>query len=266
MAFMIPVASFFQQLRQSTARNLHQGLNVLLPPLCAMCEEMVGESHGFCGKCWRGFTFISPPFCSCCGLPFEYEGQGLNSGINDAALCGACLLERPDFTVARAALVYNDASKNMLLPFKHQDRTDYARALARLLGNAGSAIIEKADALLPVPLHFSRLFSRRYNQSALLVHQLAKLCGKRMVLHALMRIRSTQSQGHLSREQRYMNVKNAFRVRPNALAQIAGRNLLLIDDVLTTGATANACVMALKQAGAANVDVLTLARVVKTNS
>ncbi|MDX1922548.1 MAG: ComF family protein [Alphaproteobacteria bacterium] len=258
MAFMIPVASFFQQLQQSATH----GLNVLLPPLCVVCEEMVGESHGFCGTCWRGFTFISPPFCSCCGLPFEYEGQS----INDAALCGACLVDRPDFTAARAALVYNEASKSVLLPFKHQDRTDFARALARLLAHAGQALIEKADALMPVPLHFTRLFSRRYNQSALLVHQLAKLCGKPMVLHALARIRSTHSQGHLSREQRYSNVKNAFRVRPNALAQIEGRNLLLIDDVLTTGATANACVIALKKAGAANVDVLTLARVVKAHS
>ncbi len=258
MAAMIPVASFFQQLKQSATH----GLNVLLPPLCVMCEQMTSDSHGFCGECWRSFTFISPPFCSCCGLPFEYEGQS----INEDALCGACLLDRPDYGTARAALVYNDVSKRMLLPFKHSDRTDYARALARIMRHAGQTMLEKADALIPVPLHFKRLFSRRYNQSALLVHELAKATGKPMMLHALQRTRSTESQGHLSREQRYKNVKNAFQVKANALANIQGKNLLLLDDVLTTGATANACVTALKKAGATNVDVLTLARVVKVSS
>ena len=184
-----------------------------------MCEQMTSDSHGFCGECWRSFTFISPPFCSCCGLPFEYEGQS----INEDALCGACLLDTPDYGTARAALVYNDVSKRMLLPFKHSDRTDYARALARIMRHAGQTMLEKADALIPVPLHFKRLFSRRYNQSALLVHELAKVTGKPMMLHALQRTRSTESQGHLSREQRYKNVKNTFQVKANALASIQGK-------------------------------------------
>ncbi|NDE89706.1 MAG: ComF family protein [Alphaproteobacteria bacterium] len=254
---MNSIASLLNQFHQQAVNSL----NVLLPPLCVMCDDLVSESHGFCGPCWQGLTFIAPPLCVCCGLPFEYEGQS----INEDALCGACLLAMPHFTHARSALVYNDASKSLILPFKHNDRTDYSRALARLLLNAGQAMIERADALLPVPLHFMRLFSRRYNQSALLVHHLAKATGKDMLLHGLVRSKATQSQGHLSREQREKNVKNAFLVRPKAIAMIKGKHLLLIDDVLTTGATANACVSALLKAGAARVEVLTIARVVKIN-
>jgi ComF family protein len=254
---MIPIASFYQTLRRSAV----QGLNMLLPPLCVMCEQMVGESHGFCGECWRGFSFIAAPHCSCCGIPFEYEGQG----INDDALCGGCVQDKPDFAYARAALVYNDASKKIILPFKHVDRTDYARAIARLMLNAGQTLIEQADALMPVPLHFTRLFARRYNQAALLVHHLSQATDKPMLLHILKRTRSTQTQGHLSREQRQKNVKNAFEIKQADLSDINGKRLLLVDDVLTTGATANACAVTLLKAGAARVDVLTLARVVKVN-
>ncbi|MBY0427916.1 MAG: ComF family protein, partial [Alphaproteobacteria bacterium] len=239
-----------------------EGLNVLLPPLCVMCEKMVSQSHGFCGECWRGFTFISSPMCTSCGLPFEYEVQT----IHEAQWCGACLEDAPRFGTARSALVYNEPSKSIILPFKHNDRTDYARAMARMMQTAGYAIIESADALLPVPLHFTRLFSRRYNQSALLVHELGKISHKPIILHALRRVRSTQTQGHLSREQRKKNVHNAFAVDPKCFSQVQGKNLLLVDDVYTTGATANACVAALKKAGAARVDVLTFARVVKTGN
>lgn len=255
---MIPVASFFQHLKRSAS----DGLNVLLPPLCVMCEEMVSESHGFCGGCWRGFTFIASPMCSCCGLPFEYEAQALN----DDALCGACMEEQPKFSTARSALVYNEPSKKIILPFKHGDRTDYARAMSRMMATSAQSLIEAADALVPVPLYFTRLFTRRYNQSALLVHELSRLTGKPMVLHSLVRHRATQIQGHLSREQRKKNVHNAFSVKAKKHVQINGKNLLLIDDVFTTGATANACVAALKKAGAARVDVLTFARVVKINN
>lgn len=255
---MMPVASFFKQIR----RTASEGLNVLLPPLCVMCEQMVSENHGFCGECWRGLSFISQPMCASCGHPFEYDVQT----VHDATLCGACIEEPSQFKTARSALVYNDASKSIILPFKHQDRTDYARVMARLMHTSGHAIIDTADALLPVPLHFSRLFLRRYNQSALLVHELGKLSNKPMILNALKRFRPTQSQGHLSREMRKKNVHNAFIVHPKNLAQIQGKNLLLVDDVFTTGATANACVTALKKAGAAKVEVLTFARVVKTNN
>lgn len=255
---MIPAASFFQQLRHTAS----QSLNVLLPPLCVLCQQMVGQSHGFCAECWRGFTFISSPMCSSCGLPFEYEVQT----IHETALCGACIEETPRFRKARSALVYNEPSKSIILPFKHTDRTDYARAMARMMLTAGQALIDTVDALIPVPLHFTRLFLRRYNQSALLVHELGKISNKPIILHALKRHRRTQTQGHLSRELRKKNVHNAFVVLPKYQAAVQGKNLLLVDDVFTTGATANACVMALQKAGAARVDVLTFARVVKANN
>jgi len=223
---------------------------------------MVSETHGFCGECWRSFSFISKPMCACCGLPFEYEVQT----IHEITLCGSCIEEQPHFKTARSALIYNDASKNIILPFKHQDRTDFAKAMGRLMHTAGHDMIEDADAILPVPLHFTRLFLRRFNQSALLVHVLSKLSDKPMLLNVLKRHRRTQSQGHLSKEMRKKNVHNAFVVHPKNKPQIEGKKLLLVDDVFTTGATANACVAALKRAGAARVDVLTFARVVKTNN
>lgn len=253
------MTSFFQKFRQSAV----SALDAILPPLCVLCEHMVSDSHGFCGTCWRDFTFIAPPMCACCGLPFEYDGQGLSDRDDDRIVCGQCLTEKPTFAIARSALVYNEASKKIILPFKHHDRTDYSRAIARMMQNTGHDMISRADILLPVPLHFFRLFSRRYNQAALLVHDLGRLCKKPVLLDGLVRKRATQSQGHLSKKQREKNVQNAFVVAARAIETIRHKNLLLIDDVLTTGATANACVTALLKAGAARVELLTLARVVK---
>lgn len=251
----MPVLATFQTFKRFAASSL----NVMLPPLCMSCEGMVSESHGFCAACWKGLAFIAAPYCSCCGLPFEYEGQS----VNEAALCGACLLELPRFKCARAAVVYNAASRGVLLPFKHNDRTDFAPALSRMMIQAGRGMLEECDMLIPVPLHVLRLFSRRYNQAAMLARALAKVFGKPACLDALIRHKPTPSQGHLSREQRYANVKNAFRVRPAFIPALQQKKIVLIDDVLTTGATANACAITLLKAGAAEVQVLTFARVVK---
>lgn len=175
--------------------------------------------------------------------------------------CGACLEETPHFTAARAALRYNEAAKAFILPFKYADATHFAPALARLLVQAGGELLAASEILMPVPLHFFRLWQRGYNQAALLVHALHKHTGKPALLHSLKRRRHTPSQGGLSRRARQANMQAAFTLPLREKPKIAGKQILLIDDVLTTGATANACSKVLLKAGAAAVRVLVLARV-----
>ncbi len=230
---------------------------MVLPPLCISCDSMVGSLHGFCPTCWAGLDFITPPSCACCGLPFPFEGAGAEN------LCGACLQERPAFTAARGVLRYAEASKKLILPFKHSDRTDFAPAFARLMGNAGADWLKEIDAILPVPLHGMRLFLRRYNQAALLALELARLSEKPVLLDTLVRTRATISQGKLTRAQRLENLRGAFAVKAKRIDKIKGASLLLVDDVMTTGATVNMATQALLKAGAKEVRVLCLARVTR---
>ena len=158
---------------------------------------------------------------------------------------------------------YDDGARALLLGFKHSDRTDRAPALARWMARAGAELLEQADVIVPVPLHRWRLLQRRFNQSALLAHELGRLAGKPVAAHLLRRKRNTPSQGALTRAQREDNVTGAFRLRTGQAARVAGRRVLLIDDVLTTGATVTACARVLLRAGAAAVDVLTVAHVIR---
>jgi ComF family protein len=170
-------------------------------------------------------------------------------------------MQAPVFQSARAAVLYDDASRKLVLGFKHGDRTHAAKALAVWMRRAGGEILEQADALVPVPLHRWRLFQRRYNQSALLAQQIGLLAGKPVLYDALRRIRPTPSQGHFTRKERRENVKGAFAVSSEDKAAAEGKTLLLIDDVLTTGATVDECARVLLVAGAKQVLVLTLSRV-----
>jgi ComF family protein len=252
MAFAL---SFLAPLQSVAAK----ALSSILPPLCLSCDNMLMERQGFCSACWGRLNFIASPFCAACGLPFPFTGM---EG-DDKTLCGSCLEERPLFTEARSVFVYDQTSKDVILSFKHHDRTDAAPALATLLSQAGRAMIEACDVIMPVPLHRMRLFTRRYNQAALLAQALARASGKKVDLVSLTRPRATPSQGHLTRAQRYKNVEGAFVL--SKTADIKGKNILLVDDVLTTGATANACAKALLKGKAKNVMILTLARVVKAD-
>ncbi|HEU0117134.1 MAG TPA: ComF family protein, partial [Alphaproteobacteria bacterium] len=164
-------------------------------------------------------------------------------------------------TKARAAMLYDDASKRLILSFKHSDRTHTSRALASWILRAGQDFMAETDAIIPVPLHRWRLFKRRYNQAALLAVEIGKRAGKPVWADGLMRLRPTPIQGHLNRKQRHANVHAAFALNSRHAEHIKGKNLTLIDDVLTTGATVNECSRVLLKAGAASVRVLTLARV-----
>ena len=193
-------------------------------------------------------------------MPFDIDPGG-------ETICGPCHAKAPDFDRARALLRYDDASKSLILGFKHGDRLDRAPAFARWLERTGRPLLVETDMIVPVPLHRWRLWKRRYNQAAILAERLARLCGRPHDPLLLERKRATPSQGEMpSAKARRRNVLGAFRVPPGKTAQVRGRNILLVDDVFTTGATLNACARALKRAGAARVDALTLARVVRAGS
>ena len=234
-------------------------LDAILPPRCLKCGEIVADHGALCGQCWPALRFLGAPCCACCGLPFEFD-MGENS------LCAACIADRPLFDRARAALVYDDASRDLILRFKHADRIDGAATFAGWMARAGAELIAAADVIAPVPLHRWRLVRRRYNQAAVLAKAIARERGKLAVPDLLVRRRATPSQGHLGRSQRQRNVAGAFAVHPGRRQAAAGARILLIDDVLTTGATAEACVRTLRSAGANAVDLLVLARVVRVQS
>ncbi len=231
-------------------------LDALLPPQCLTCDAPVGAPGQFCAACFRRTAFVTDPCCGCCGRPFGSALQGGASG-----LCTDCRAHPPSWTSARAALRYDDQARRILLPFKHGDRIETARALAPHMARAGAALLAAADWLVPVPLHRRRLLSRRYNQSALLAQHLSRLSGRPTVLDGLRRTRATPSLGHKTGTERRAEVAGAFAVRPSRQGRLADARVLLIDDVMTSGATADACARALLAAGAARVDVLVAARV-----
>jgi len=231
-------------------------LDSVLPPLCLGCNEIVAEPGALCAACWPGFSFIAAPHCACCGVPFAED-------LGPGAQCGACLKRPPRFRRARAALVYDDRSRGLVLPFKHGDRTDMARACGRWMAGAGGDLLADAELIAPVPLHWRRLFTRRYNQALLLARSVSRTSSARLAPDLLRRARWTGSQAGLKAQERRTNVRRAFELHPRWTAAVKGKTVLLVDDVLTTGATVEACAQALQRGGARHVDVLTLARVVR---
>jgi len=234
-------------------------LDFLFPPLCLGCREHVGTSGSLCAGCWSKISFIDGPCCSSCGLPFE-------TPVFEGTRCGACHANPPDFDSARAVMRYDEASKGPILAFKHADRLEWVPVFARWLARTGAAYIADCNLIVPVPLHPGRLWSRRYNQAAELGRALSGIAHKPFRPEVLVRARRTVSQGEMpSASARRRNVEGAFRVPAAAQPMVSGAVVLLVDDVLTTGATVNACARALKRAGAAKLLVLALARVVRSS-
>lgn len=236
---------------------LRKALDAVLPPLCLACGAVVAEPGSLCPQCWAGMGFLAPPLCHACGHPFEFE-----SGAGEHALCAPCLTKPPPWGRGRAVLRYDDTSKPLILRFKHADRLEGASAFGRWMARAGAELLAEAEVIVPVPLHRWRLLARRYNQAAVLAQALGRHSGVAVAPDALVRLRRTPAQGHLDREQRRRNVAGAFAVVPSRRRFIHGRRVLLVDDVLTTGATLGECARVLLKAGAVAVDVLTLGRVV----
>lgn len=245
-------------LKGRLARAPEKFLDLLLPPHCLTCDTEVERQGSFCAACFSGLNLISAPFCARCGVPFTHEGEA-ERGADGALSCTPCLTRAPGFAVARAALRYDEGAKRLILPFKHADRTEMAAPLARLMARAGGDLLQAADILVPVPVHWRRLIARRYDQAALLAQRLGRLSGRRVVPDVLRRTRATVPLGDKGAAERAALVADAFSVaRP---ARVAGQRVLLVDDVMTSGATAEACARALLAAGAARVEVLAAARV-----
>ena len=227
-------------------------LNLLFPPRCPLCGAPTDTAGGLCPDCFAALDFLNPPFCPSCGRPVAREGM---------PKCPACVEAEPFAFTARAAVAYTDFSKKLPLSLKYGRDTRAGLLMARLMRGAGADVLNGADALLPVPLHRWRLISRRFNQAVFLAREISRETGVPTDAFALKRTRHTPKQGHFSKEKRFENVKSAFAV--TAPARVAGKTVVLIDDVMTTGATLSACADALLSAGARQVRALTFARVVK---
>lgn len=231
-------------------------LSVFLPPRCIKCGKvLMGGDDGLCPDCFNEISFISRPYCEKCGHPLE-EDQSTHK-----LYCAACLSKtKTPFRLSRSAFRYDEGSKNLILGFKFMDKTENAKVLGRWLYNAGSDIWKnQADVLVPIPLHYTRLLKRRYNQSALLCHEVSKLSGLPVEYTAVVRHRRTRPQVEFSGSARINNVNNAFAVKHPE--RIIGKHVVLIDDVMTTGSTLKECALEIRKAGAASVDTLTVARV-----
>lgn len=241
---------------QSTLKSiLADGLNLILPPRCPVTGDMVDAQGMISSDAWRDLVFIADPLCAHCGVPLAFETEG-------DARCVTCLETPPVYYSARAALQYNDISRGLILGFKHGDKTHVIQSFMPWLKQAGKEMLGQADYLIPVPLHPARLIMRRYNQAALIAGALSKSSDIPHLPTAMKRVRATPSQGHLTSDERTKNVQEAFDVSPKYRDMIKGKSIVLIDDVLTTGATVNECAKLLYHHGAGQVDVLTLARVV----
>lgn len=230
------------------------GSRLVIPPTCAGCGILIAEQQALCASCWKRLHFISAPFCRKYAVPFSYATA-------EDALSPEAYRYPPPWAQARAALQFKDLGVDLVHGLKYGDRHDYARLMARLMASSGADLIASADHICPVPLHWRRLVSRRYNQSALLARQIARAGRKPFSPHLLTRRKPTRTQVGLTREARERNLQGAFAAAASGKKQMRDRNILLVDDVMTSGATLAAASRALLKAGAKEVNVLVFARV-----
>ena len=233
------------------SRFARQAVDLVYPPQCVACDVRTAEPHALCPACWREVAFIAPPFCARLGSPFAVDfGPGM--------LSPAAIADPPRFDSARAVARHDGLAKTMVTRLKYGERLDLARVMGGMMVAAGGEWLREDDpVLLPVPMHRGRLWQRRYNQAALLAVEIGRRTGLPVEFDALRRVRPTASQVGLKREARRQNLAGAFAVAPEAGARLAGRRAIVIDDVRTTGATANACAHLLRKAGFRRIDLLT---------
>lgn len=231
-------------------------LHTVYPPQCLICDARVTTDFGLCATCWRDTPFITGLTCTKCGTPLPGEEEG-------EVLCDDCLTIARPWASGRAVMTYHDNARKLVLALKHGDRIDLARPLSAWMHRAAAPILKPGMLVAPVPLHWLRLIKRRYNQSALLSAAVARAAGLDHCPDLLQRRRNTGSQEGLTRDGRFANMSDALKAHPKRAARIEGRHVLLVDDVMTSGATLAAAAEACIAAGAADVSVLVMARVVK---
>lgn len=255
MRRLLNMKNLYAQAKATFIPTFADYLNLILPPRCPITGDIVDKQGVMSSQAWQGLVFISDPRCNLCGIALDFE-------TSDNAKCHQCIENTPSFYSARSALVYNDTSRDLILGFKHGDKTHLIQSFMPWLKKAGKELFEQADYLVPVPLHPMRMIMRRYNQASLISSELSRSVNVSHLPDALYRVRSTPSQGHLTGDERIKNVHNAFDVNPKLIKKIQGKNLVVIDDVYTTGATVNECSKVLYGSGAKQVSVLTIARVI----
>lgn len=229
-------------------------VHFILPNRCLLCGKVINTEGSICADCFEKITFITKPYCKHCGQPFVSDVKDENM------LCVDCLNHKSPFRLCRAAIVYDEFSKKLLLDFKFADHVENRKIFAKWLYLAGKDIFSaKADIIIPVPLHYTRLFKRKYNQSAILTREVSSLTGIPAEYGVLKKIRRTRPQARCNGIERKKNVKNAFTV--SHADKIKGKRIILVDDIYTTGATMKECAKVLLKAGAKSVDALTVAKV-----
>lgn len=230
--------------------------DLALPPQCLACDRHVARLGGLCPVCWGGFRLIERPYCEQLGIPFAYD-------LGAGALSAEAIADPPPFDRCRAVAHFDAVARKLVHGLKYRDHVELGRWMGAWMARAGADVIAEADIVTPVPLHRFRLWMRRFNQSATLAQAVAAQAGRRFAPVVLKRVRATAQQVGLSAAERDRNVRGAFRVMPEERPGIAGRRVLLVDDVYTTGATVKAATRALLRGGAGAVDVLCFARVVR---
>lgn len=261
IAYPVPMGKAFQTLGRATGRSIGQAVRGVvefaLPPVCPITGDRVAEHGTLSPDAWADLSFITRPLCAVTGVPFERD-------VGTGAISAAASARMPTYDRARAAMLYDGTARRLVHQLKYSDRMDLAGLMARWMVIAGRELLDGADLLVPVPLHRRRLIWRRFNQAAALANAVSRQTTVPADVMLLERSKPTQSQVGLSRAGRRRNVRGAFRLSSAAAGErsVAGKHVVLIDDVLTSGATVEACAAVLRRAGAAQVDVLTLARVV----
>lgn len=231
-------------------------LRALYPPQCVSCGALVEEAGALCGTCWQATPFLGGAVCDCCGAPMV-------GAVAEGDLCDQCLTLARPWSRGRAAMAYRDNGRRLVLALKHGDRLDLVAPAARWMARAGAPILREGMLAVPVPAHRWRLLRRRYNQAAALAQALARVTGMIHVPDALVRVRRTKVQDGMGQEARFVNLSGAIRPHPRAGRRLAGADVMIVDDVMTSGATLAAAAEAARAAGAREVCVLVLARVAK---
>ncbi|WP_333682993.1 ComF family protein [Pontibaca methylaminivorans] len=237
--------------------RVQTAVGLLYPPRCLGCGTLVASDFGLCGPCWRDTPFIAGTVCESCGVPLPGVADG------DRLECDDCMAQPRPWSKGRAALLYEGRARRMVLALKHGDRGELARPAALWMANAARPLLREGMLIAPVPLHWLRFAARRYNQSALLAQHLALRTGLAQCPDLLRRIRRTQPLGHKTAQERFADLAGSVAVHPGRARHLAGRDVLLVDDVMTSGATLAACATACREAGAGEIFVITLARVAK---
>lgn len=235
------------------ARAFAPVIDLVFPPRCPLCGEGISAQTGLCAACWGDLAIPGEPCCALCQRPFP-------DAVAAGSLCAPCLAEPPRHDGIAAATLYNDASRRLVLSFKHGGRISLSRMMARLM-MARLEFVDPSWLVVPVPLHRWRLWHRGFNQAALLAREIATASGAQVAVDTLERQRQTPSLGGLGRKERALALAGAIRVKPKRSPGLRGAKVLLVDDVMTSGATSNACLGALKRAGADKVVIACFARV-----